>query len=307
MDISIKNIKNISKYAFEDMIYDKNDQLKSLEKFFTTENNPLGQMIYDEFNFYWNDLFSKQLLEHSFSMPFPRFVKPSLGVWLLNWQDYIEKKYPNDFFSPSMTVREMNLQDFQDEVDKVIEFFKVSQQKLSQTEFQSIEQGLNLRIPHYYTSKSGNKEAFKQGFVSCVFYLAKIKFSNENFVQEEDLKKFFQSYFSYFYKESKTIRDTVFNTSCFPNTDYKKVMEEKLNFIKPKNPQEQYLFYHLDVPSSSFANALNEVVGLKEYGNKNKEHYAIEQLQTFFTSIKMTVLEDKFKLRHNIKTKKIKI
>lgn len=307
MNITIDNIKEISQHAFEDLMYDKCDTLLILDKFFHEQKNPLGQMIYEEFNFYWNDLFSSQLLNHSFSLPFPSFVKPSLSVWLLNWKEHIQEKYVDNFFSPSMTVREMKLQDFQDEVDKLIEFFTVSQQKISQAEFQSIEQGLNLTIPHYYSSKSGNEDAFKNGFFAAVFYLAKIKFSNKQAVQEEDLKKFFQAYYSYFYKEGKSIRDIVFNTSCYKNTDYIKVMEDKIHFIKPRNMEEQYLFYHLDVPSLTFAKALNEVIGLKEYNNTDKQDYAIQQFQSFFASIKVDVLEDKFKLRHNIKTKKMKI
>lgn len=307
MNITIDNIKEHTQNAFEDLIYDKSDNILSLEQFFNHEKNPLGQMIYEEFNFYWNDLFSKQVLNHSFSMPFPHCVKPSVSVWLLNWKTHIEKKYPSTFFSPAMTVREMKLQDFQDEVDKVIEFFKVSNQKFSQTSFQSIEQGLNLRIPHYYNSKSGNDDSFKEGFIACVYYLAKIKFSNSNLVQEEDLIKFFQSYYSYFHKESKTLRSTVFSTSCFQNTDHIKLMEEKIKFIQPKTLEEQYLFYHLDIPSSIFGQSLNEVIGLKERGNSEKENYAIQQFQAFFASIKVEVLEDKFKLRHNIQTKKYKI
>ena len=240
-------------------------------------------------------------------MPFPKFVKPSLSVWLLNWQDYIEQKYSNDYFSPSMTVREMKLQEFQDEVDKLSEFFKLSKKNLSHTAFESIERGLRVVVPSYYNEKSENDSSFKDGFICSVFYLSKIKFFNKDSIKEEDLKKFFQSYYSYFYKDSKSERKNVFDTFCSQKTDYIKAMEKKIKFLHPKNVEEQYLFYHLDIPSLTFAKALNEVVGLKEYGTTEKQDYAIKELQTFFASLKVQVLEDKFKLCHNIKTKKIKI
>jgi hypothetical protein len=307
MKITINNVKQICQESFENIIYDNYQSLVVLDNFFKEQKNPLGNMIHDEFNFYWNDFFSKHLLEHSFLMPFPSFVKPSLSVWLLNWKDYIENKYSNDYFSPSMTVREMKMQDFQDEVDKLLEFFKLSEQKLSQINFNSIENGLKLHIPISYNKELKNYSNFKDGFISSVFYLAKIKFFNKDSINKNDLKNFFRSYYSCFYEGFNEERKNIFNTYCFPNIDYVKAMEEKIKFLQPKNIEEQYLFYHLDVPSLSFAKALNEVVGLKEYVKTGKEDYAIKELQKFFTSLKVQTLEDKFKLHNNIKSKKIKI
>jgi hypothetical protein len=306
MNISLNNIKQITQNSFEDLMYDKKDSLIQLKKFFEQENNPLGLMIHEEFNFYWNDLFSKQLLEHYFSMPFPDFVKPSLSVWLLNWKSYIEQKFPNNFFSPENTVREMPLQKFKDEVDKLIEFFSIPTQKISKESFESIQKGLNLTIPHYYSSSSSNEDAFKNAFIASVFYLAKMTFSKNNIVQEEDLTKFFKTYYSYFYKENKS-RELVFKTSVYQKDDFNKLMDTKIEFLKPKSLEEKYFFYNLDIPLSTLSISLNNVLGIKEYNSTQKQDFAILQFKNFFASIKNEVIENKLPLSNNIKTKKNKI
>lgn len=101
-------------------------------------------MIYEEFNYYWNDLFSKQILEHSFVLSLPDFVKPSVSVWLLNWKEYIEEKYNSQYFSDKFTVREMKVQQFQDEINKVKTFFLLIQKLIFLRIFESLESGLNL-------------------------------------------------------------------------------------------------------------------------------------------------------------------
>ena len=306
MNITIDNIKTITENSFEDLMYDKKDSLLNLKKFFDEEKNPLGFMINQEFNFYWNDLFSKKLLEHSFFMPFPEFVQPSLCVWLLNWKSYIENKFSHDFFSPEHTVRDIPLQDFKDEVDKLVAFFSIPTKKISQESFESIQTGLPLNIPHYYSSKSGNNDAFKDAFISSVFYMAKMTFSSKNVIQEEDLTKFFQCYYSYFYKENKT-REVVFKTSIYPKDNFDTMMKSKIDFIQPKSLDEKYFLYNLNIPLSTLAKSLNNVIGVQEYNSNEKENIAILQFKTFFSSLKNEILENKFQLTNNIKTKKYKI
>lgn len=307
MQISIQNIKEVTTNAFQDLVFDKTDTLVALKHFFEQDKNPLGDMIHNEFNYYWNDLFSKQVLHHSFVLPFPKFAQPSISIWLLNWKEYIENKYSHSHFSPTLTVRNMKTQDFQDEIDKLHLFFNYSKKPISQTLFESLESGLELNVPSYYSpnSNANSSNPFKEGFITAVFYMAKIKSFKNTVVREEDLKKFFQSYYSYFYKVGS--REKLFNTSCNKQTDHVKTMEQRLDFLKPHNLEESSFFYHLDIPSISFATALNKVVGIQEFSDKTKENYAIMQLQTFFAAVKVEILEDKFQLNHNIKTKKLKI
>lgn len=310
MSITLQNIKEITHNAFQEAIYDKLDNLEAIKNFFDIENTPLNTMIYEEFNFYWNDLFSKQVLEYAFIVPFPDFVTPSVSIWVLNWKEYIEKKYTKNYFSSSFTVREMPVQQLQDEIDKLQTFFTHQKKPISSTLFQSLENGLSLTIPHYYSDKNSDDDDFSNpfspSFIACVFYLAKIK-TTTTVVNDKDLIKFFQSYYSYFYKDKESGRDNIFNTTCYQKTDHVKIMEQRLHFLKPRSIEESSLLYNLNVSSYSFAQALNEVIGLKEYSDKTKENYAIMQLQSFFTSIKVDMLDNKFQLRHNIHTKKSKI
>lgn len=310
MNITINNIKALTHNAFQDLIYDKTDTLVLLKNFFEKEKNPLGNMIYEEFNYYWNDLFSKQILEHSFVLSLPDFVKPSVSVWLLNWKEYIEEKYNSQYFSDKFTVREMKVQEFQDEINKVKTFFTYSKVNISQAFFESLESGLNFVIPHYYNPKhydKTDKNPFSQSFVIAVFLMAKMTYSKEKSAREEDLTKFFKCYYSSFYNDKESGRNQIFNTSCYNNTDHVKMMKDKVAFLQPKSLDEEFLLYHLNVSNSTFANALNPVLGLTEYSEKTKENYAISQLQSFFSGIKVSVLDDKLKLTNNLKTKKLKI
>lgn len=310
MNITIANIKELTQHAFQDLIYDKTDTLFALRNFFEKEKNPLGNMIYEEFNYYWNDLYSKQILEHSFILSLPDFVKPSVSIWLLNWKEHIQNKYSHSHFSDKFTVRDMKVQDFQDEINKVKTFFIHSKENISQSFFESLESGLSFVIPHYYSAKNTSKEdknPFADSFVIAVFLMAKMTYSNAKMVREEDLTKFFKCYYSSFHNDRESKRNTIFSTSCYNSTDHVKIMKEKIEFLKPQSLDEEFLLYHLNVSNSTFANALNQVVGLTEYSEKTKENYAILQLQSFFSGIKVSVLDDKFKITNNLKTKKLKI
>mgnify|MGYP000172654382 CR=1 FL=1 len=100
---------------------------------------------------------------------------------------------------------------------------------------------------------------------------------------------------------------TVFKTSIYPKDNFDTMMKSKIDFIQPKSLDEKYFLYNLNIPFSTFAKSLNNVIGVKEYNSTEKEDLAILQFKTFFSSLKNEILENKLQLTHNIKTKKNKI
>lgn len=309
MNISISNIKSLCQQTFEDAVYDNLDNLVKIKHYFQQDKSPLANMLLEEFSFYWNDCFSKKLLHHNFVVEFPEFIKPSLSVFLLNWQEYIEEKYNLADFSPTHTMREVHIQILQDEVDKVKTLFNLSYVNIFKENFSSIEQGLRLSVPHYYSAedKEEKDSTFKDAFIAGVFYLAKIQSASHSTLQEEDLKNFFKCYYSSFYKDKTSGRDIIFNSTYSKNTDHTTVMEKKLAFLQPKTIDEQTLFYQLNVDNQVFAESLQPIIGVKSYTNEQVEEYSILQLKAFFTEIKVKVLENKMPLRHNIQHKTLKI
>lgn len=309
MNISISNIKSLCQQTFEDVVYDNLDNLVNIKHYFQQDKSPLADMLLEEFTFYWNDFFSKKLLHHNFVVEFPEFIKPSLSVFLLNWQEYINEKYTPEDFSPTYTMREVKLQNLQDEVDKIKTLFKLSGVNIFKENFSSIEQGLRLTVPHYYSAKDKDEKdsTFKDAFISGVFYLAKIQSASHSNLQPEDVIQFLKCYYSSFYKDKVSERDVIFNSTYPKNTDHTTVMEKKLAFLQPKTIDEQMLFYQLQVDNQVFAESLQQIIGVKSYTNNKIEEYSTLQLKAFFTEIKVKVLENKMPLRHNIHHKTLKI
>lgn len=309
MHISISNIKTLCQQTFEDVVYDNFDNLIQIKQYFQENKSPLAKMLLEEFSFYWNDCFSKKLLTHNFVVEFPKFIKPSLSVFLLNWKDYIEEKYKPEDFSPTYTLREVKLQSLQDEVDKVKSLFQLSTMNIFHENFDSIAQGLRLTVPHYYsaTDKDEQDTTFKDSFICGVFYLAKLQSSLYTNVQEDDLQNFLKCYYSYFYKDKISGRDVIFNHTYSKNLDHITVMQKKLDFLQPKTVYEQNLFYQLNIDTQLFAQTLQKIIGVKSYTDNKIEEYSILQLKAFFTSIKVKVLENKMPLRHNMHHKTLKI
>lgn len=309
MNITISNIKTLCEQTFEDVTFDKVDNLLKIKQFFAEDKSSLSTMLREEFTFYWNDIFSKKLLHHNFVLDFPDFIKPSLSVFLLNWKEYMEEKYNHNDFSPNYTMREVQLQDLQDEVDKVKALFKISRVNIFKENFSSIEQGINLHTPSYYIEedKDEHDTTFKDALISGVFYLAKVQFSSHKTLKEDDLENFFKCYYSSFYKDKTVGRDVIFSNTLPKNADLTKIMHKKLDFLQPKKVEEQTFFYNLNVDSQVFAQALHNIIGIKSYTDESVKEQSIMQLKTFFTGIKVKVLENKMPLRHNIQHKTLKI
>ena len=291
MIIELNNLNSVTTKSFNEFIFGEPKSLNNIIDFLQKPSNSLESMLKEEFQYKFNSLFVKELLEGT-KIYFPENIRKFPSIFILKWNEYFEDKY-KDFKQP---VRNFSFDEIKKEKEKLLYLIGSG---VTKNNIETLQEKILDNFP--YDDKSNLR--YKTSLKNIVFLLAKLDLLKNYSNVEEDLNTLIKSYYSSFDHNNK--ESNVFKIYFNSKTDMDKISQEKINFFKPKNSNESNFLQQIFKNKDAFKKAFSNVAGFSD----EKEKLRMEDLfLIMMITHNHSTLETNLPFKYNqvkIKTKKI--